>query len=69
MSNTAPYDSLSQDYAIVGRFLDAATEHPVVIAGGLKVWGTRAAGEFLTNQAYMDKLMRAAPRAWKGEDV
>lgn len=69
VSNTAPYKTVTEDYAIVGRFRDAATEHPVVIAGGLKIWGTRAAGEFLTKPAYMNELMKAAPKTWKGVNV
>ena len=59
----------TEDYAIVARFRDPATEHPVIIAGGLTFWGTRAAGEFLTNQNYVNDLMKLAPKTWKGTNV
>src|SRR5262249_47444508 len=43
-----PYLSLTRDYALVVRVLDPKTEQMVVTAAGLSVFGTLAAGEFLT---------------------
>jgi len=39
-----PYKKLTEDYAIVGRFMNPATERMTVIAGGIGQYGTVAAG-------------------------
>ncbi|HLK62922.1 MAG TPA: hypothetical protein VKU19_05760 [Bryobacteraceae bacterium] len=55
---------LSEDYALISRFLDPATERMVVVAAGLVQYGTVAAGEFLTNPKYLDDFARTAPSGW-----
>ena len=64
-----PYLQLSEDYAVVSRVLDPVTERMVVMAAGLTGYGTAAAGEFLTNPAYMEAIASAAPRGWARKDV
>ena len=44
--------------------MDPVTKRMVVLAGGLTGYGTVAAGEFLSNPAYMESITAAAPRKW-----
>ncbi len=37
------------DYALISRTLDAETGHDVIVLGGLYIYGTQAAGEFLAD--------------------
>jgi hypothetical protein len=67
-SNT-PYLKLTEDYAIITRFLDPATERMVVVAAGVLQYGTIAAGEFLTNSKYLDDLARQAPSNWQRKNM
>jgi hypothetical protein len=60
-----PYLSVTRDYALVLRVLDPKTGQMVVTAAGLSVFGTRAAGEFLTNPQEFRKLEKSAPRGWQ----
>ena len=60
-----PYLSMTRDYALVVRVLDPRTEQMVVTAAGLSVFGTLAAGEFLTNPEEFRKLQAVAPRGWQ----
>jgi hypothetical protein len=41
----------------------------VVLSGGLTGYGTVAAGEFLTNPAYMETITAAAPGKWARKNV
>jgi hypothetical protein len=60
-----PYTKLTEDYAIVARFMNPATERMMVIAGGIGQGGTVAAGEFLTSEKYMKDLAARAPANWE----
>jgi hypothetical protein len=64
-----PYSSLTQDYAIVARFLDQATGQVVVIAAGIGENGTIAAGEFLTQNQYLEALTSKAPKDWAHKNI
>jgi len=59
-----PYMQLSRDYALISRVLDPSTDRMVVVAGGLTGFGTVAAGEFLTNPAYLEAIAKNAPKNW-----
>jgi hypothetical protein len=64
-----PYLKLTEDFALVSRMLDPVTERMVVLAGGLTGYGTVAAGEFLSNPAYMETITAAAPAKWARKNV
>jgi hypothetical protein len=64
-----PYLQLTEDFALISRVLDPVTERMVVLAGGLTGYGTMAAGEFLTNPAYMETIAARAPRNWAHKNV
>ncbi len=62
--NSWPHWKIPSDYAIVTRVINPTTEKTVVIAAGITHYGTHAAGEFLTNQAYFSEALSHAPRDW-----
>jgi hypothetical protein len=69
VDSTAPYLSLTEDYAIISRVMDPSTERMVVIAAGIVQYGTIAAGEFLTNPVYMEELAKQAPQGWQQKNM
>ena len=66
---STPYLNLTEDFALISRVLDPVTERMVVLAGGLTGYGTMAAGEFLSNPAYMETIASQAPRNWAHKNV
>jgi len=66
---TTPYLSLTEDFALISRVLDPTTERMVVLAGGLTGYGTIAAGEFLSNPAYMEAVAGQLPKNWERKNV
>jgi hypothetical protein len=66
---TMPYLQVTEDYALISRVLEPTTERMVVVAGGLTGYGTIAAGEFLTNPAYMEMLAKQAPKDWSRKNI
>ena len=64
-----PYGNLTQDYAVVSRVLDPTTGKFVVTASGLYMFGTEAAGEFLTNPVYMEEIVKSAPADWDHKNI
>jgi hypothetical protein len=64
-----PYLDLTKDYAIVLRMVDPKTEQTVIAAGGITVFGTSAAGNFLTDRNEMKKLAAVAPRGWEKKNM
>jgi hypothetical protein len=64
-----PYSTLTQDYAVVSRFLDPLTEKIVVVVGGMGRDGTIAAGEFVTEPRYLEMLASRAPRNWERKNL
>ena len=69
VDTTLPYLKLTEDFAIITRVLDPATERMVVVAAGLVQYGTVAAGEFLTNPGYLEQLARKAPGNWQHRNL
>jgi hypothetical protein len=67
--NGLAYTKLNEDYAIVARFMNPATERMTVIAGGIGQYGTAAAGEFLTSEKCMKELAARAPENWEHKNV
>jgi hypothetical protein len=60
-----PYSKLTDDYAIISRFVDKRTEQTVVVVAGLGKDGTIAASEFVTEPRYLEALASASPRGWE----
>jgi hypothetical protein len=59
-----PNSKLAQDYAIVARIHDNVTGQPVIILAGILGPGTEAAGEVVSNPAYLNAMLEKAPRNW-----
>ncbi len=64
-----PYLDVTRDYALVMRMTDPETEKPVVVVAGITVFGTFAAGNFLTNKSEMRKLAAIAPPGWEKKNM
>ncbi|HKD08504.1 MAG TPA: hypothetical protein VKB79_21565 [Bryobacteraceae bacterium] len=64
-----PYMSLTQDYALISRAFEPSTQRMVVVAAGLTGYGTLAAGEFLTNESYMEEAVKGAPAGWQRKNL
>jgi hypothetical protein len=64
-----PPTRIPMDYAIVTRVFNHTTEQAIVVAAGIRGGGTSAAGEFLTNPAYLVEALRTAPANWDQKNV
>jgi hypothetical protein len=60
----APKSHVVKDYAIAARFTDESTGQVVLVAAGIAGSGTRAAGEFLTDEASLKELVDSAGVDW-----
>ncbi len=67
--NTWPRPHPPTDYAIVSRVVNSTTEQTVVSIAGITGFGTQAAGEFLTNEAYFTEALKNAPPDWKKKNM
>jgi hypothetical protein len=65
MDYSQPLLEVTKDYALVMRVLDPKTEQTVISAAGISVFGTLAAGDFLTNDEEFRKIEAVAPRGWR----
>lgn len=66
---SAPYLTVTRDYALVLRIIDPKTEQPVVMDAGITVFGTSAAAKFLTSTEDMKKLAAIAPPGWEKKNM
>jgi len=64
-----PFLDISRDYALVLRATDPKTEQMVVAVGGMSIFGTMAAAEFLTNENELRKLEAVAPNGWNRKNL
>jgi hypothetical protein len=64
-----PEWNVNEDYAIVSRVLARDTGRVLVTAAGITQYGTSAAGEFITNPAYLAQALRQAPAGWKRQNM
>jgi len=64
VSALAPRSKVVKDYAIAARFTDESTGEVVMVAAGIAGSGTRAAGEFLTDEADLKQLLEGAGVDW-----
>ena len=60
----APRSNVVKDYAVAARFTDESTGQVVLVAAGIAGSGTRAAGEFLTDEANLKQLVNDAVVDW-----
>jgi hypothetical protein len=60
----APRSNVVKDYAIAARFTDEATGQVVLVAAGIAGGGTRAAGEFLTDEVSLKQLVDGTGVDW-----
>src|ERR1017187_3865974 len=63
------YSKVTQDYAVVSRFVDPLTERTVLVVAGLGRDGTIAAGEFVTKPRYLEMLAGRAPKHWEKKNL
>jgi hypothetical protein len=63
------YSQITEDYAIVSRFVDPRTERMVVVVAGMGRDGTLAAGEFVTEPRYLEKFAGKAPKGWERKNL
>jgi len=61
--------AMTEDYAIVTRVFDPATERTVISAAGVETFGTVAASEFVTEPAYLGAALQALSREWRRKNV
>src|SRR5262249_38215600 len=66
---STPYLKLAEDYALITRVFDPTTEQIVVVAAGIGIYGTMAAGEFVTGPSHMEELIRQAPKNWERKNI
>jgi hypothetical protein len=64
-----PYPKYTEDYAIISRVLDPTTGRTVVSAAGIGLHGTAAAGEFLSDPAYMNAVAAQNGSEWRNKNV
>jgi hypothetical protein len=69
LQNIAPDGKTPEDYAVVSRLFDSATGQPLVSAAGITQYGTRAAGELLTDPGRLAAALRSAPQGWEKKNV
>lgn len=64
VSTLAPRRNVITDYAIAARFNDEATGQALLVAAGIAGSGTRAAGEFLSDEADLKQLADGSGVDW-----
>jgi hypothetical protein len=69
MDYLTPLAEITKDYAIVVRALDPKTDQMVVTVGGISVFGTLAASQFLTSERDLRQLDAQAPKGWRQRNL
>lgn len=64
-----PHKGYTADYGVVTRLLDAKTGQFLITAAGIGSPGTQAAGELVSNPAYLEELLRTAPPDWSRKNM
>jgi hypothetical protein len=59
----------SKDFALVARLLNSKTGQFLLIASGVGMVGTKAAGRFLTHEEDLKAALNAAPRGWEKKNL
>jgi len=61
--------AVARDFALITRIVDPNTDRIMVAVGGLLGYGTLAAGEFLTDNKYMEAFAKDAPPDWPKKNL
>jgi hypothetical protein len=69
LPNLEPDGKTPEDYAIVTRIFDSAAGQVLISAAGITQYGTRAAGEFLTDESRLDQAMSGTAPDWPQKNV
>jgi hypothetical protein len=64
LSNLAADGKTPEDYAVVSRLFSSGTGQLLISAAGITQYGTRAAGEFLTDTSLLNGVVGKAPSDW-----
>lgn len=64
-----PYLDITKDYALIVRATDPKTGQMVMTIAGLSVFGTLAAGQFVTDPQQIAKLEALAPKGWAKKNM
>ncbi len=59
----------SETYGIVARVLNSWNGKVVIVIGGVGYSGTRAAGDFISNQQSIAKLVKSLPKGWENKSI
>lgn len=69
-SVTAIYPQpISEDFALITRIIDPDEDRVEISIGGINMFGTQAAGEFLTDEASMASFAHTAPKGWEKRNI
>ena len=60
---------VAEDFVIISRVFQSETGEILITAAGITQYGSRAAGEFLTNPLYWEEVARQAPAGWQKQNL
>ncbi len=60
---------VDHDYAVITRLIDTEQKRVVISVGGLNLFGTQAAGEFLADGAALNSFAQIAPKGWEKRNL
>jgi hypothetical protein len=69
LAQQAPDGRTPEDYALVTRQVNAATGQVLITAAGITQYGTRAAGEFLTDARLLEAALAKARADWPSKSL
>jgi hypothetical protein len=58
-----------KDFAVLARLLNSKTGQFLVVAGGIGMVGTQAAGHLISHQGDLDAALQASPRGWQNKNL
>ena len=61
--------SASTDYVLVCRILNASSRGLLIVAAGVRQFGTEAAGRLLADPEQLGSVLRKLPAKWEGKNV
>jgi hypothetical protein len=69
LSQQAPDGRTPEDFALVTRQVNSETGQTLITAAGISQYGTRAAGEFLTDAKRLEEALSKLPADWAEKNV